>query len=75
MQTQEIQGQSITAIMDSFFAAVNARDANSANSVLELTRLAGRFDPVESIEALARLLVVEHTRRKCLEGRLAAYES
>jgi hypothetical protein len=72
MCRQEHQSeQSITEIMDKFFDVVNAGSArNGNNTVMEMVRLAGRFDSAENIEALVRLLVIEHTRRRCLEAKL-----
>ena len=59
---------SINQARDDFFEIVNTVPEEDA--VMRLVRRTGHYESLASIEALARLLVVETTRRKCAEAKL-----
>ena len=61
---------SINQAMDDFFEIVNMVSAEDA--ITRLVRRAGHYGNVASLEAMARLLVVETTRRKCAEAKVNA---
>ena len=54
--------------MDAFFEIVNTVPEEDA--VMRLVRRIGHYDRLVAVEALARLLVVKTTRRKCAEAKL-----
>ena len=57
----------INKVMDEFYAIVNTALVDDA--VSHVVRCAGKHGNVASIEALARLLVIENTRRRHVEAR------
>lgn len=61
---------SINQVMDEFYEIVNTVPVEDA--VTRLVRHAGRYDNIASLEAMARLLVVESTRRRCAEAKVNA---
>lgn len=61
---------SINKVMDEFYAIVNTAPVDDA--VSHVVRCAGKHGNVASIEALARLLVIENTRRRHAEARFLA---
>lgn len=58
----------INQAMDAFFEIVNTVPEEDA--VMRLVRRTGHYDRLVAVEALARLLVVKTTRRKCAEAKL-----
>lgn len=61
---------SINQAMDDFFDIVNT--APPEDAVTRLVRRSGHYGNLASLEALARLLVVETARRKCAEAKVNA---
>lgn len=58
---------SINKVMDEFYEIVNTVPAE--DSVTQLMRCAGRYGNAASLEALARLLVIESLRRRYAESQ------
>ena len=58
----------INKVMDEFYDILNTVPVEDA--VTRLLRCAGRYGNAASMEAFARLLTIESTRRRCAEARL-----